>query len=100
LNLLHINEFEISASQSPTHYNVAGNGGMLHIIVHKNVRLSGGIVSDILDNNHIPIVFPLLEHVRTSRRKVSDADDKFTDCETKTNILKILLRGNGTSKKS
>jgi hypothetical protein len=37
LKLLHINEFEISAPQCPTHYSPAGNGDVLDIVVLKNV---------------------------------------------------------------
>jgi hypothetical protein len=39
LNLLHINEFEISAPQCPTHYSPARNDDVLNI-VQKNVQLS------------------------------------------------------------
>jgi hypothetical protein len=76
LKLLLVNEFEISSPQCPTHYSPAGNGDMLDI-VHKNVRLSEVIVSDILDSDHILIVFHLLDHVRT--RKFFNPVDKFTD---------------------
>jgi hypothetical protein len=65
LNLLHINNSEISASQCPTHYSPAGNGGLLDIILHKNVWLSEVIVSDILDSGHLPIMFHSLDHIRT-----------------------------------
>jgi hypothetical protein len=78
-NLLYINAFEISTPQCPTLYSPAGNGDVLDIVVHKNVRLSEASVSDILDSNHIPIVFHLLDHVRT--RNLSDLVDKFTDWE-------------------
>jgi hypothetical protein len=58
LNLLHIKEFEISASQCPTDYSPAGNGDVLDIVVHKNVQLSEVIASDILDSrpptSHLP----------------------------------------------
>jgi hypothetical protein len=74
LNLLHINEFEISAPQCPTPYSPAGN-----VDVRKNVRLSDVTVSDILDSDHLPIVFNLLDHVRT--RSPSDPVDKLTDWE-------------------
>jgi hypothetical protein len=43
---------------------------VLDIVVHKNVRLSEGIASDILDSDHLPVVFHLLDHVRT--RNLSD----------------------------
>ena len=50
LDLFDINEFEISAPQSPTHYSPAGNGDVLDIVVHQNVRLSDITVSDPLDS--------------------------------------------------
>jgi exonuclease III len=65
LNLLHINEFEISALQCPTHYSPARNGNVFDIVVHKNVRLSDVNISNILDSDHLPIVFHLLNHVTT-----------------------------------
>jgi endonuclease/exonuclease/phosphatase (EEP) superfamily protein YafD len=79
LKLLHINDFEISLPKCPTHYSPTGNGDELDIVVHKNVRLSEVIVSDILDSDHLPIIFHLLDHIR--RRNVSDPVDKFTDWE-------------------
>jgi hypothetical protein len=78
MNLLHTNEFEVSASQCPTHYCPVGNGDMLDI-VHKKIRLSEVIVADILDSDHLPIVFHLLDYVRT--RNPLDPVDKFTDWE-------------------
>jgi hypothetical protein len=38
-NLPHINEPEIAAPQCPTHCSPAGNGDVIDIVVHKNVRL-------------------------------------------------------------
>jgi hypothetical protein len=40
LYLFDVNPFEVSALQSPTHYSPAGNGDVLDIIVHKNIRVS------------------------------------------------------------
>jgi hypothetical protein len=60
LNLLHVNEFEISASQYPTHYSPAGNGDLLDIVVKNNVRRTEVIVSDIPDSDHQPVFFHLL----------------------------------------
>jgi hypothetical protein len=51
MNLLHINKCGISATQRPIHYSPAGNGDVLEIVVHKNVRQSEVIVSDILDSD-------------------------------------------------
>jgi hypothetical protein len=77
LNLLHINKFEISAPQCPTHYSPAGNGDVLDVVVHKNVQLSEVTVTDILDSDHIPIVLHLLDHIRNMN--LSDPVGKFTD---------------------
>jgi hypothetical protein len=52
---------------------------VLNIVMHKNVRLSEVTVSDILDSNHLPIIFHLPNHVRT--RNLLDPVDKFTDWE-------------------
>jgi hypothetical protein len=60
-DLPHINKFEISVSQFPTHYSPVGNGD----------------VSDILDSDHLSITFHLLDHVRT--RNPLDLVDKFPD---------------------
>jgi hypothetical protein len=79
LNLLHINEFKISAPQCPSFYSPEGNGDMFHIVVHKNVQVSEVTVSDILDSDQLPIVFRLLDHFRT--RNLSDQVDKFKDWE-------------------
>jgi endonuclease/exonuclease/phosphatase (EEP) superfamily protein YafD len=57
LELFDVNEFEISAPQCPTHYSHAGNGDVLDIVVHQNIRLSDVIVLDILGSDHMPIVF-------------------------------------------
>jgi hypothetical protein len=64
LELLHKNEFEISAPQCPTHYSPAENGDILDIVVHQNIRLSSVAVSDILDSDHLPVMFHILDHVK------------------------------------
>jgi hypothetical protein len=56
LDSLHIKKFVISAPQYVTHYSPAGNGVVLDIFVHKNVRLSEVIASDIPKSNHLPFV--------------------------------------------
>jgi hypothetical protein len=48
LHLFDENEFEISAPQCPTHYSPIGNGDVLGIGVHQNIRGTDVIVSDIL----------------------------------------------------
>jgi hypothetical protein len=34
------------------------------IVVHKNIRVSHVIVSDILDSDHLPVVFHILDRVK------------------------------------
>jgi hypothetical protein len=53
------------------------NGYVLDIVVHENVQMSEVIVSDIMDSDHLPNIFPLADHVRT--RNPLDVIDKFTD---------------------
>jgi hypothetical protein len=65
LQLFDTNDFKISAPQCPTQYSPVGNGDVLDIVVHKNIRLSNVIVSDILLSDHQPIIFHILDHVRT-----------------------------------
>jgi hypothetical protein len=74
-NLLHINEFEISAPQYPTDYSPTGNGDVLDIVVHKKIRLPEVIVSDILDLDQLPIIFHFVDHRRS--RNPSDTIEKF-----------------------
>jgi hypothetical protein len=70
-----MNEFEISAPQCPTHYSHVGNGDVLDIVVHKNIRVSDVTVSNILD--HLPIIFHILDHVKIIN--LSETSEKFTD---------------------
>jgi hypothetical protein len=46
IDLFDMSDFEISAPQFPTHYSPAGNGDVLDIVVHQNIRMM---------NNSIPI---------------------------------------------
>jgi hypothetical protein len=55
----------------------AGNGDVLNIVVHKNIRVSDVIVSDILDSDQQPLVFHILDHVKI--RNLSEPIEKFTD---------------------
>jgi hypothetical protein len=89
LELFDVNEFEISAPQSPTHYSHAGNGDVLDIVVHQNIRLSDVSVSDILDSDHLPIIFHILELVKS--RKLSEPVEKFTDWERFQSVASELI---------
>jgi hypothetical protein len=62
---------------------------VLYIVVHKNVRLSEVIVPDILNPDHMPVLFYLLDHVTT--RNISDPVDKFTDWELFHSLVSELI---------
>jgi hypothetical protein len=89
LKLFDNNDFEISAPQCPTHYSPRGNGDVLDIVVHKNIRLSNVIVSDILDSDHLPIIFNILDHVRT--KNFSAPTEKFRDWERFQSLASNLI---------
>jgi hypothetical protein len=89
LHLFDVNEFEISASQCPTHYSPSGNGDVLDIVVHQSIRVSDVIVSDILDSDHLPIIFHILDHVKI--RNLSDLIEKFTDWDRFQNLASELI---------
>jgi hypothetical protein len=79
LQLFDASDFKISAPQCPTHYSTVGNGDVLDIVVHKNIRLSNVIVSVILVSDHLPIIFHILDRIRT--KNVSAPLEKITDWE-------------------
>jgi hypothetical protein len=62
---------------------------VLDIVVHQNIRVSDVIVSDILDSDHLPIVFHILDHVKI--RNLSDPFEKFTDWERFQNLASELV---------
>jgi hypothetical protein len=82
-------DFKISAPKWPTHYSPGGSGDVLDIVVHKNIRLSKIIVSDILDSDHLPIIFHILDHVRT--KNVFSPLEKFTDWERFQSLASNLI---------
>jgi endonuclease/exonuclease/phosphatase family metal-dependent hydrolase len=57
MTLFDFCEYVISAPQCPTNYSPAGNGDVLDIVVHQNIRVSDFIVSHILDSDHLPILY-------------------------------------------
>jgi hypothetical protein len=79
LLLSDVNDSEISAPQCATHYSTAGNDDVLGNVLHQNIRLSHVTVSDILDSDHLPTVFHILDHVTT--KKPPETLEKFTDCK-------------------
>jgi hypothetical protein len=56
-------DFQILASQRPTHYNRQRIGDALNIILHKNVLLTDVIVSDVLYSHHPPVIFHIQVHI-------------------------------------
>jgi endonuclease/exonuclease/phosphatase (EEP) superfamily protein YafD len=64
--------FEISAPQHPTHFLPNGRGDVLDIVIHKDVQLSEARVLDIMDSDHLPIMFCILDHFKD--REILDPD--------------------------
>jgi hypothetical protein len=62
---------------------------VLDIVVHQNIRVSDVIVSDILDSDHLPIIFHILDHVKI--RNASDPIEKFTDCDRFQSLASELI---------
>jgi hypothetical protein len=50
---------------------------IVDIVVHQIIRVSRVIVTDILDSDHLPTVFHILDHV--SIRNLSQSVEKFND---------------------
>jgi hypothetical protein len=50
---------------------------VLDIVVHRNIRLTNYIVSDILDSDHLSIAFHILDHVTTT--KLSERTETITN---------------------
>jgi hypothetical protein len=65
LNLQDNSDFQISAPRYLTHYTPSGNGDVLDIMVHRNVRISDANILEILDSDHLPVLFHMLVHVST-----------------------------------
>jgi hypothetical protein len=87
--LFDASDFQILAPQCPTHYSPVGNGDVLDIVVYRNIRLSNIIVSDIPDSDHLPVIFHILDHVRT--KNVSAPTEKFTDWERFQSLTSNLI---------
>jgi hypothetical protein len=63
LNLQGNSDFQITEPRYPTHYTPSGNGDVLDIVVQRNVRLSEVQLLEILDFDHLPILFHMVDHV-------------------------------------
>jgi hypothetical protein len=62
---------------------------VLDIVVHQNIRVSDVVVSDILDSDHLPIVFHILYYVKI--RNLSEPVEKFTDWERFQSLASELI---------
>jgi hypothetical protein len=51
--------------------------------------VSNVIVSDILDSDHLPIVFHILDHVKI--KNLSEPSEKFTDCDRLQSLASELI---------
>jgi hypothetical protein len=89
LHLFDVNDFEISAPQYPTHESPSGNGDVLDIVLHQNIEVSDVIVADILDSDHLPIIFHILDHVKI--RNLSDPIEKLTDWNVFNSLASELI---------
>jgi hypothetical protein len=58
-------------------------------VVHLNIRESDAIVSDILDTDHIRIVFHILDHVKI--RTLSEPIEKFTEWYRLRSLAPVLI---------
>jgi hypothetical protein len=61
----------------------------LNIVVLQNIRLSDVTISDILDSDHLPIIFYLLEHIKV--RNISKPIEKLIDWKQFKNIASELI---------
>jgi hypothetical protein len=57
--------------------------------VYQNIGVSNVIVFDILDSDHLPIIFHILDHVKI--RNLSDPIEKFTDWERFQSLASELI---------
>jgi hypothetical protein len=78
LELFVNSNFKISSPQCPTHYTPDGRSNVLNTVIHQNVCLSQAIVTNILDSDHLPVMFSIRDHVRM--REALDTDGRLTDC--------------------
>jgi hypothetical protein len=75
LHLFDVNEIKISALQCSTH-SPAVSGDVLDNVFHQNIRLPGVTVSDILESDHLPIVFThwITLQIRTFRNLLKHSE--------------------------
>jgi hypothetical protein len=89
LDLQDNSDFQISAPRYPTHYTPSGKGDVLDIVLHRNVRISEVKVLEILESDHLPIQFRMMDHVST--RKISAPVGIHTDWERFQSLASDLV---------
>jgi hypothetical protein len=77
LHLFDVNQFEIQPHNVPLIITLAETVTCWILWSTKNIRVSDVIVSDILDSDHLPIIFHILDYVKI--RNLSDHIEEFTD---------------------
>jgi hypothetical protein len=82
-------DFQISAPRYPTNYTPSGNGDVLDIVVHRNIRISDVNEQEILDSDHLPILFHMLHH--DSTRNKSAPIEIHTDWEQLQSLVSVLI---------
>jgi hypothetical protein len=82
-------KFEILAPQHPTYFVANGRGDVLDIVVHKEVRLSEVRFLHIMDSDHLPIVFCILDHIKA--REILNPVEKFTYWERNQCLASVLV---------
>jgi hypothetical protein len=89
LDLQDNSDFRISAPRYPTHYTPSGKGDVLDIVLHRNVRISEVKVLEILESDHLPILFHMMDHVSTM--EISAPDEIHTDWERFKSLASDLI---------
>jgi hypothetical protein len=71
------------------HVTPMGNGDILDIVAHQNIRLSGRIFSGILESDHLPVVFHILDHLKT--KNFLEPVEKFRDWQRFQSLASDLI---------
>jgi hypothetical protein len=81
LELFVCSNFQISTPQfsmhHAMHYPHDGSCGVLGTVVYENISVLEVTLTDILDSDHLPITFSILDPLRT--KEASDPVEKLTD---------------------
>jgi hypothetical protein len=84
--VVHVNIFVISVPKCPTHYSPTGNGIVLKIVVHQNIRLSRYCLRY---PGHLPMVFYVLDQITTKQQL--EPPENFIDWEQFQSLASNLI---------